>query len=184
MGTPAEFISQLRQLRQTLQNLPAPSNAVPAKEFGRPLSPAAQKFQDEQSQLRLTYNACHSRIAELLREFPDLARAAGVSDGTIAEDRIGLRWTRAYHDLMGKPYEWFGLSSALAIDKLIATANVVSPSFPADHFKEKYGLPPNTLNKARREGRLRGKKRGGRWFYPLDGVRVLWPDAFAEDDET
>jgi hypothetical protein len=60
---------------------------------------------------------------------------------------------------------------------------VAGPAFPADHYREKYGLRPNTLNKARRDGRLEGEKRGGRWFYPLPGIRALWPDVFTEGDE-
>lgn len=50
--------------------------------------------------------------------------------------------------------------------------------FPASHYKGKYGLEPNTLRKAQMDGRLDGKKRKGRWFYPMPQVRSLWPDLF------
>lgn len=36
-------------------------------------------------------------------------------------------------------------------------------------------------NKAKRDGRIRGEKRGGRWFYSIAAVRKLWPDAFPEN---
>ena len=56
--------------------------------------------------------------------------------------------------------------------------------YPADHFKTKHGIQPNTLNKARRDGRLAAEKRMGRWFYSLQNVRQLWPDAFEELNES
>ena len=58
-----------------------------------------------------------------------------------------------------------------------------SAMFPADHYRQIYGLQPNTLNKARRDGRLKGEKRIGRWFYAITAVRQLWPDVFVADDE-
>jgi hypothetical protein len=70
------------------------------------------------------------------------------------------------------------------IDANQSDKNVSPVLYPANYIQEKHGLPANTLNKARREGRLRGEKRGGRWFYPLETVRLLWPDAFPEDDQT
>ena len=52
--------------------------------------------------------------------------------------------------------------------------------FPADHYRIKYGLQPNTINKARRAGRIVGEKRGGRQYYRMADVRRVWPDALAD----
>lgn len=59
-----------------------------------------------------------------------------------------------------------------------------SRSFPADHINTQYGIQPNTLNKARRTGRLPATKVGGRWFYLLTDIEKLWPDVFRKDDQT
>ena len=67
-----------------------------------------------------------------------------------------------------------------AIDNPITTPE----SFPAEHYKAKFGIEPNTLNKAQRSGRIVAEKRSGRWFYRIDEVRQLYPDAFTERDET
>ena len=50
----------------------------------------------------------------------------------------------------------------------------------ADHFRTQNGIPPNTLRRAFRDGRLSAEKVGGRWFYLPSEVKRLWPDAFGD----
>ena len=38
-----------------------------------------------------------------------------------------------------------------------------------------HGIGASLLDRARRDGRLHGYKRGGRWHYPVNEVGRLWP---------
>jgi hypothetical protein len=53
----------------------------------------------------------------------------------------------------------------------------------SDDYRVKYGIAPNTLAKARRDGRIHGERHGGRWFYVVDDVKRQWPDAFTDQKQ-
>lgn len=64
-----------------------------------------------------------------------------------------------------------------------AKRRVVKPDpdeeyLPAAWFKEKFGIDPDRLDKAARDGRLDRRRVGRFWHYPLSGVRALWPEEF------
>lgn len=55
--------------------------------------------------------------------------------------------------------------------------------FPADHFRLKWGLKPDTLAKAQKDGRMkRSEKRDGRWFHSLSEVKSRYPDVFSGNE--
>lgn len=103
-------------------------------------------------------------------------------------DSGGAQWSASQHgeyEAITKKYiDGFSFAVRNWLDLLDdpRRSSVSVEMFPADHFRVKYGLKADTLNKARRVGRLVGEKRGKRWFYSLDGVKHLWPDLFTKND--
>lgn len=59
--------------------------------------------------------------------------------------------------------------------------NKTNDFLSSEDYRVKWGLPPDRLRKAKRDGRLTGQKRGGRWFYSKAEVTTLWPDVFTPD---
>jgi hypothetical protein len=68
--------------------------------------------------------------------------------------------------------------------KKSTSSSAASPAagdlFPADHYRLKYNLQADTLWKARKENRITGEKRHGRWHYSLASVMAVYPDVFSE----
>jgi hypothetical protein len=122
VGTPAAYISELRFLRQCLAQLDSPTEQT-AMVVNRP-SLEWQRKTNENVELRGRYRLYHDRVAVLLTECPEQAIAAGVTPAALAENVTGIRWHKAYRDLTGNEYPEppIGAASALAVSKLIATA--------------------------------------------------------------
>jgi len=77
---------------------------------------------------------------------------------------------------------WLNDGGTMPVSKAIELLSV-GPSppdaqFTASYFRDKFGIPLKRIDTARRSGRLKGERRGGRWLYSLESVKKLWSDDF------
>jgi hypothetical protein len=81
---------------------------------------AAAKIRDKAARMKEEmsgFEALITRLACIINERPDLSRLAGVTDTTLAIERVGDRWPLAVADLIGLPFRgdpWLDLSELKA----------------------------------------------------------------------